>query len=130
MRGFLEDLEFRSWIFRLTRARREVLTPELLVDSARAGIAEGLLAGITTYADTNDSGAPFRAMLEMGVRGVSYQEVFGPDPAQCAEALAGLRTNVDGLRRDQTALVRPGVSPHAPYSVCDGLFEGTAGVCA
>jgi 5-methylthioadenosine/S-adenosylhomocysteine deaminase len=126
MRGFLEDLEFRSWIFRLTRARREVLTPEALVDSARAGIAEGLLAGITTYADTNDSGAPFRAMLEMGVRGISYQEVFGPDPAQCAESLAELRGKVEMLRRDQTALVRAGVSPHAPYSVCDGLFEGTA----
>jgi 5-methylthioadenosine/S-adenosylhomocysteine deaminase len=126
MRGFLEDLEFRSWIFRLTRARREALTPEALVDSARAGIAEGLLAGITTYADTNDSGAPFRAMLEMGVRGISYQEVFGPDPAQCAESLAGLRAKVDVLRRDQTALVRAGVSPHAPYSVCDELFEATA----
>ncbi len=125
MRGFLEDLDFRSWIFRLTRARREALTPEALVDSAQAGIAEGLLAGITTYADTNESGAPFRAMLDMGVRGISYQEVFGPDPAQCADSLAGLRAKVDVLRQDTTALVRLGVSPHAPYSVCDALFEAT-----
>ena len=126
MRGFLEDLDFRSWIFRLTRARREALAPEALIDSARVGIAEGLLAGITTYADTNDSGAPFRAMLDMGVRGISYQEVFGPDPMQCAESLAGLRGKVDALRREATTLVRAGVSPHAPYSVCDALFEGTA----
>ena len=126
MRGFLEDLDFRSWIFRLTRARREALAPAALLDSARFGIAEGLLAGITTYADTNDSGAPFRAMLEMGVRGISYQEVFGPDPAQCADSLAGLRAKVDALRGQATALVRAGVSPHAPYSVCDALFEGTA----
>ena len=126
MRGFLEDLDFRSWIFRLTRARREALAPEALIDSARFGIAEGLLAGITTYADTNESGAPFRAMLDMGVRGISYQEVFGPDPAQCVDALAGLRGKVDALRREATALVRAGVSPHAPYSVCDALFEGTS----
>ena len=126
MRGFLEDLEFRSWIFRLTRARREALTPDALFDSARAGIAEGLLAGITTYADTNDSGAPFRAMLAMGVRGISYQEVFGPDPVQCAESAAGLRAKVDALRQDETPLVRPGVSPHAPYSVSDALFEATS----
>ncbi len=126
MRGFLEDLDFRSWLFRLTRARREALAPEALLDSARFGIAEGLLAGITTYADTNDSGAPFHAMLDMGVRGISYQEVFGPDPAQCAESLAGLRAKVDALRREATPLVRAGVSPHAPYSVCDALFEGTA----
>ena len=126
MRGFLEDLDFRSWIFRLTRARREALAPHALLDSARFGIAEGLLAGITTYADTNDSGAPFHAMLDMGVRGISYQEVFGPDPAQCAESLAGLRAKVDALHQRATPLVRAGVSPHAPYSVCDALFEGTA----
>jgi cytosine/adenosine deaminase-related metal-dependent hydrolase len=126
MRGFLEDLTFRSWITRLTRARRAVLTPDALVESARAGIAEGLLAGITTYADTNDSGAPFHAMLRMGVRGIAYQEVFGPDPAQCTEALAGLRGKIDAIRPEETALVRVGASPHAPYSVSDALFEATA----
>ena len=126
MRGFLEDLDFRSWIFRLTSARRAVLSFDALVDSARAGIVEGLRAGITTYADTTESGAPFRAMREVGVRGVAYQEVFGPDPAQCAESLAGLRARVEELRRDETSLVRVGVSPHAPYSVSDSLFEATA----
>jgi cytosine/adenosine deaminase-related metal-dependent hydrolase len=125
MRGFLEDLAFRSWITRLTRARRAALTPDALVESARAGIAEGLLAGITTYADTNESGAPFQALLQMGVRGIAYQEVFGPDPAQCAEALGGLRAKVGVLRRDQSTLVSVGVSPHAPYSVCDALFQAT-----
>ena len=127
MRGFLEDLDFRSWILRLTRARRAVLSLDALTESARAGIAEGLLAGITTYADTSESGVPFHAMRELGVRGVVYQEVFGPDPSQCADALAGLRLRVDALRREETALVRVGVSPHAPYSVSDALFEATAG---
>ena len=126
MRGFLEDLAFRSWILRLTRARRAVLSFGALVDSARAGIAEGLRAGITTYADTTESGAPFAAMRQVGVRGIAYQEVFGPDPSQCAESLAGLRAKVAELRRDETALVRVGVSPHAPYSVSDPLFEATA----
>lgn len=126
MRGFLEDLTFRSWIMRLTRARRAVLSPDALVDSARAGIAEGLLAGVTTYADTNDSGAPFRAMRHMGVRGIAFQEVFGPDPAQCAESLTTLRGKIDAIRPDETSLVRVGASPHAPYSVCDALFEATA----
>jgi|SRR5688572_12455237 len=126
MRGFLENLSFRAWIMRLTRARRSALSPEALLDSARAGIAEGLLAGVTTYADTNDSGTPFHAMREMGVRGISYQEVFGPDPAQCADALAGLRAKVDEIRSLETPLVRVGVSPHAPYSVSDALFRATA----
>ncbi|HUQ83825.1 MAG TPA: amidohydrolase family protein [Gemmatimonadaceae bacterium] len=126
MRGFLEDLAFRTWIGRLTRARRAVLSFDALVDSSRVGIAEGLLAGITTYADTTESGAPFHAMRQVGVRGIAYQEVFGPDPAQCAESLAGLRAKVEGLRHNESDLVRVGVSPHAPYSVSDALFEATA----
>ena len=126
MRGFLEDLSFRHWIVRLTKARKEVLSFQALVDSARVGIAEGLLAGVTTFADTSESGAPFVAMRDAGVRGIVYQEVFGPDPAQCAESLAELRGKVDAMRTKEIPLVRIGVSPHAPYSVSDALFRATA----
>lgn len=80
MRGFLEDLDFRRWIVRLTGARRAVLDRDALLDSARFGLVEGVRAGITTYADTCDSGVVLQAMREAGVRGVMYQEVFGPDP--------------------------------------------------
>jgi 5-methylthioadenosine/S-adenosylhomocysteine deaminase len=125
MRGFLEDLDFRRWILRLTSARRDVLDADALLDSARHGIEEGLLAGITTFADTCESGVVIRAMREAGVRGVMYQEVFGPDPAQCAASIAGLREKVSGLRYLETPLVRVGVSPHAPYTVSDDLFRAT-----
>ena len=52
MRGFLEDLCFNDWIDKLRSSRKEALTDEMLLDSARYGIVEGLHAGITTYADT------------------------------------------------------------------------------
>ena len=122
MRGFLEDLDFRSWILRLTTAKRAVLSRDMLLDAARYGIADGLRHGITTYADTCDSGVAFDAMRECGVRGTMYQEVFGPDPAQCAASLAELREKIDRLRPLETPLVRLGVSPHAPYTVSDALF--------
>lgn len=125
MRGFLEDLDFRRWILRLTNARRAVLDGDALLDSARYGIEEGLLAGVTTYADTGDSGAAMHAMREAGVRGINYQEVFGPDPAQCEASIAALREKVAGLRYLETPLVRVGVSPHAPYTVSDVLFRAT-----
>ena len=126
MRGFLEDLDFRSWILRLTTAKRAVLSRDMLLDAARYGIAEGLRHGITTYADTCDSGVAFDAMRGCGVRGVMYQEVFGPDPAQCAASLAELREKVERLRPLETPLVRLGVSPHAPYTVSDALFTAVA----
>src|SRR5687767_4208283 len=69
MRGFLEELSFREWILGLTTARRAVLSSDDLLDSARAGILEGLRAGITTYADTSESGVTLEAMNELGVRG-------------------------------------------------------------
>src|SRR5437764_14590904 len=56
MRGFLEELCFSDWIGKLRRGRNEVLNDEMLLDSARLGLVEGLLAGITTYADTCSSG--------------------------------------------------------------------------
>jgi 5-methylthioadenosine/S-adenosylhomocysteine deaminase len=126
MRGFLEDVEFRRWILRLTAARRAVLGRDALLDSARYGLEEGILAGITTYADTCESGVAMQAMREAGVRGVMYQEVFGPDPAQCDESIRALRERVAGLRYLETSLVHLGVSPHAPYTVSDDLFRATA----
>jgi 5-methylthioadenosine/S-adenosylhomocysteine deaminase len=123
MRGFLEDIDFRRWILRLTNARRSVLDREALLDSARYGIEEGLLAGITCYADTGDSGVAMQALRESGARGINYQEVFGPDPAQCAESMAGLEQKLAGLAYLETPLVRVGVSPHAPYTVSDDLFR-------
>lgn len=126
MRGFLEDLDFRRWILRLTNARQAVFDREALLDSARYGIEEGLRAGITTFADTSDSAVGLEAMRDAGVRGVLYQEVFGPDPSQSAKAIADLREKVAGLRYLETPLVRVGVSPHAPYTVSDDLFKATA----
>ena len=122
MRGFLEGLGFREWILRLTTAKRAVLDRADLLEAARLGVAEGLLSGITAYADTCDSGVAFDAMLEAGVRGVMYQEVFGPDPAQCERSMSELRAKVDALRPRETSLVRVGISPHAPYTVSDALF--------
>ena len=126
MRGFLEDIEFRRWILRLTNARRSVFDRDALLDSARYGIEEGVRAGVTTYADTCASGVVMQAMREAGVRGIMYQEVFGPDPAQCDESIRGLREAVSGLRYLETPLVRVGISPHAAYTVSDDLFRATA----
>lgn len=125
-RGGLEDLAFFDWVRTLTAAKRELLGPDDLRDAALLGVAEGLAAGITTFGDTADNDAPFDALLALGARGVAYREVFGPEPRQCAESLAGLEGAVRALRARETARVRVGVSPHAPYSVSDELFRAVA----
>jgi 5-methylthioadenosine/S-adenosylhomocysteine deaminase len=126
MRGFLEDCAFAAWIDKLRRSRNEVFDDETLLDSARFGIIEGLEAGITTYADTCASGVAMRAMTELGVRGIMYQETFGPDPSQVALAMSDLQGRVADLEPRQTELVKLGVSPHAPYTVSDQLYDAVA----
>jgi 5-methylthioadenosine/S-adenosylhomocysteine deaminase len=126
MRGWLEDLPFRKWIIRLTKARQQVLGADTLLASARLGIAEGLLAGITTYADTCESGVVHQALRDMGARGIMYLEVFGPHPDQAPASLKTLGERLSSLRSLDTSLVRSGISPHAPYSVSDTLFHSSA----
>jgi len=127
-RGLMPDVPFREWIVRLQMAKVTVMTPDRYLDAARLGIAEGVRAGVTTYADTCDSGVALAAMCEMGVRGIMYQEVFCPsaDEARVADTVAGLHRRLTELEPRQTPLVRLGVSPHAPYTVSDPLFAFAA----
>lgn len=126
MRGFLEGLAFREWLVVLTRARRDCFDAESLYDSSCAGIEEGLRNGITTFADTTESGVPLAAMRDAGVRGIGYVEVFGPDPSQRAASMSKLALSAGALRLQDTALVETGVSPHAPYTVSAPLFQDVA----
>ncbi len=128
LRHLLEGLDFAQWIRTLTQLRRTELADPVDVEvGARIGIAEGLLRGITTYADTSDTGAPvMRALTAMGARGVVFKEVFGPDPSQCDASLATLRDAVIALRALSDDRVRLGVSPHAPYSVSKALFRAVS----
>lgn len=127
MRGVLEHSDFREWIATLTDIKMTRMTAEDLLDSARIGVLEAVRAGITTCADTCDTGVAMNALIEAGLGGIVYQEVFGPSPGQAAESLAKLKDKVSALldlRRGSR--VSAGVSPHAPYTVSADLFRGVA----
>jgi len=64
-----------------------------------------------------------RAVREVGLRGVVFQESFGPDPRLAKENLEKLQTKVLELREVETPLVKVGVSPHAPYTVSAPQLE-------
>jgi cytosine/adenosine deaminase-related metal-dependent hydrolase len=126
MRGFLENEEtdFFAWLKKLTVARLERLTPDDLYVSAAWGACEAVRAGVTCVADASDSGSEsMNALREVGLRAIVFQESFGPDPRLAKENFEKLRTKVARLRELETSLVKCGVSPHAPYTVCAPQLE-------
>jgi 5-methylthioadenosine/S-adenosylhomocysteine deaminase len=64
-----------------------------------------------------------RALRDVGLGGVVYQESFGPDTRLVTENFEKLKGKLAELKSIQTALVRAGVSPHAPYTVCPPQLE-------
>src|SRR6476661_6054049 len=83
MRGYLENEEsdFFAWLRKLTVARLERMTPDDIQVSAAWGACEAARAGITSVGDASDSaGMSMKALKEVGLRGVVFQESFGPDP--------------------------------------------------
>ncbi|HEV7365719.1 MAG TPA: amidohydrolase family protein [Gemmatimonadales bacterium] len=120
------EREFAAWIRRL-RELKTTRTATEYVAAARRGLAECYAAGVTTVADTGDSGAVIRVLAEAGGSGLAYQEVFGPHPDQLDESLSGLQERVRELAPLATGRVRIGVSPHAPYTVSGPLFNAVAG---
>jgi len=126
LRGYLEDEEhdFFAWLRKLTLARLERMTPEDIRDSAAWGACEAVRAGITCVGDASDSAKmSMLALREVGLRGVVFQESFGPDPRLVEENFGKLQAKVGELREIESEFVRVGVSPHAPYTVCRSQLE-------
>jgi cytosine/adenosine deaminase-related metal-dependent hydrolase len=121
--GLLDNLSFPDWIARLVRLKYQNCTQEALKVSAQLGVLEMLRAGITTVGEVMDVGTGWEAMLEFGLQGVAYQEVFGPAEAAAPEALRALQEKVKVHRRQETLTQRVGISPHAPYTVSKRLYE-------
>jgi 5-methylthioadenosine/S-adenosylhomocysteine deaminase len=130
-RGRLEEPHFQRWIAKLVQLKNERLTNDDLLASARLGCLEAIRAGVTTLGDTADSMATVEALLESGLRGVVFQECFGPRVEQADESVQAIARKIaDGRERVSNASaddrVRLGVSPHAPYTVSGRLFAQVA----
>lgn len=127
MRGFLDDVEadFYSWLMKLTATRGEKLTEQDIETAAIFGALEGARAGVTCFADIGRFGkAGFRALKTNGLRGILFQETeFSPKDETAESDFARLAEKFLELKETETALVKVGLSPHAPYTVSRRLFE-------
>ena len=128
MRGFLENEEhdFKAWLGKLTVARMAMTGDDLFV-SAACGALEAARAGVTCVADSSSVATrTMPAVSAVGLRGIVYHETFGPDPIVAEQSLAGLQRELDAMRALESATLRAGVSPHAPYTVSAPLLRSIA----
>lgn len=125
LHGQAPEADFFDWIKRVRSAKGRVSTKALRA-AVREGVHDAWRHGITTVADTGTAGPVAEELAELGGRGVVYQEVFGPHPAQADAAFRDLRCEVERLRRSISPTIRVGVSPHAPYTVSGELYQRVA----
>lgn len=130
-RGRLEIPHFPSWIAELVRLKRERLNEDDLLASARLGCLEAIRHGMTTLADTAETPIVAEALIESGLRGIIYQECFGPDPRQVETSIAELEAKLDAhekriAEKSAGSRIRIGISPHAPYTVSGALYRRAA----
>jgi 5-methylthioadenosine/S-adenosylhomocysteine deaminase len=126
MRGALDNVEhdFKSWLLKLN-SLRAAMTDEEIVDAAYQGALEGAAAGVTCFGDIGRMGhAGVSALKRAGLRGIVYQETeFSPDNSTADEDFKKLGEKFEALKKEETDLVKVGLSPHSPYTVGSRLFE-------
>ncbi len=112
--------DFVAWL-RQVIAQRRIQTTEVVAADIRAGLQECLNAGTTVIGDIAAGGQSWDILAAASCRSVVYFELLGLSKVRAQQswsaATGWLRTR--GLRQN----CRPGLSPHAPYSVRASLIR-------
>ena len=115
-----EFTSFADWVRRLVEARRTWSRKDFLA-AVRDGAQMALRGGTTLVGDISSSGFSAEALQKEKLRKVVYEEILSFLPEKVGEAVSALETRIGRIKAD--ALLQPGVSPHAPYSVSPGLYR-------
>ncbi len=111
--------DFTGWL-RQVIAHRRSRTPEQVRQDVQAGLAECLRFGTTLLGDISGDGSSWDLVKDAPLRAVVFREMLGLTRERAAQALADAGAWLQS--HPATATCRPGLSPHAPYSVRADLF--------
>lgn len=115
--------DFTHWLRQVIRHRR-TRAPEQIEADVRAGLAESLRYGTTLLGDIAAGGASWPLLAEAPLRSVVFYELLGLTKERAEQSLHAARTWLE--THPPTDRCRPGLTPHAPYSVRMELFVQTA----
>jgi len=111
--------DFTAWL-RQVIAHRRRMSPQQIEADVRAGLAESLRHGTTLLGDISGDGGSWDVLANAPLRAVVFREMLGLPEARASGAWERLDRWLES--RVSTPTYRPGISPHAPYSVRSSLF--------
>jgi cytosine/adenosine deaminase-related metal-dependent hydrolase len=121
--------DFTAWLRQVIAHRRE-RSPEQVRADVREGLGECLRCGTTLLGDISGDGGAWDDLAAAPLRAVVFREMLGLPGDRASRAW----TDADAwlATHPATPTCRPGLSPHAPYSVRSSLFlaASAAGVPA
>ncbi len=120
MRGLAPPTpDFTGWLRQVIGHRRS-RSPQQVRADVRAGFGESLCCGTTLLGDITGDGGSWDVLAGGPGRAVVFRELLGLPEERASRAWADLDAWL--ARHPATPTCRPGVSPHAPYSVRASLF--------
>jgi cytosine/adenosine deaminase-related metal-dependent hydrolase len=115
--------DFTAWLRGVVRHRRRRSHAEVEED-IRAGLAQSIQNGTTLLGDISAGGASWPILAEAPGRALVYYELLGLTEQRADQAWQ--QATVWLKSHPATLSCRPGLSPHAPYSVRASLFARVA----
>ena len=113
---------FPDWLASVVRFRRS-RSPAAVLGDIRAGLDLLAASGTGLVGDIASDPQSFAALAADGrLAGVSFRELIGLSPVRASAALASASDWLDGV--PVGGRVRPGLSPHAPYTAGRALLAG------
>ena len=120
-------IPFPFWLLGMvvgTRIRRK----NHFVNSLQNGIEQVKSSGTTAVGHiATFLRDPSEFFMLAGIRAVVFLEAIGLDPAQSDKIAKKIKGEIDDFDA-KSDMVKPGISPHAPYSVSRELFRKLAGI--
>jgi cytosine/adenosine deaminase-related metal-dependent hydrolase len=115
--------DFTGWLRAVVQHRRG-RPPEQVQTDIREGLAESLRYGTTLLGDIAAAGATWPVLSHAPLRAVVFHEVLGLPKERAKRAWFDLLVSL--REHAPTPTCRPGISPHAPYSVHRSIIRAAA----
>jgi cytosine/adenosine deaminase-related metal-dependent hydrolase len=114
--------DFTGWLRTVIRHRLSRTAAQIGVD-VRAGLEESIRFGVTLLGDISGLGLSADVLRQAPVRSVVFHEFLGLPQDRALTQAARAQSWLDASVTLSGSPCRPGLSPHAPYSVRADLFS-------